>query len=90
MLHCESTWRKECGIRWFHVDWIQAVSSLVCLLTWRKPDKPTMAEVDVLKITNEDAAFILGKGGRTSTPCAAPANPTSPLPAHSRPSREPR
>ena len=26
-----------------------------------------MSEVDVLKITNEDAAFILGKGGRTST-----------------------
>ena len=25
-----------------------------------------MSEVDVLKITNEDAAFILGKGGRTS------------------------
>jgi len=24
-----------------------------------------MSEVDVLKITNEDAAFILGKGGRT-------------------------
>ena len=37
-----------------------------------------MSEVDVLKITNEDAAFILGKGGRTSNapPQAATSQPT--------------
>ena len=41
-----------------------------------------MSEVDVLKITNEDAAFILGKGGRTSnaTPQAAVSADHAPSP----------
>ena len=41
-----------------------------------------MPEVDVLKITNEDAAFVLGKNGKTSMRACAPRGPAPPPYAH--------
>ena len=40
-----------------------------------------MPEVDVLKISNEDAAFVLGKNGKTSE-CARPAPELQQMSAH--------